>query len=269
MTLRSLAGPAAALFLATGCLAVGSQETLHQVTPQRPTVSSDTNTVPGGALELESGVTWDPGDLVDTPNTLKYGLAPGTEASIGFSPLVYAELPGEDGFGISDLFLGIRHRFVDGADGRPSYAFLARTKLPTADEGEGLGTGEIDFRLALIASFGYGPIGLTSYYEAGFLGEINGDDTDLEHTLALAATGPQKGALGTFAELATIYSPERDFEAGLITTGITWSDRPDQVLDAGLVIGFGNDGPDLQFVVGMTRALGQARELSRSLRRRN
>ena len=50
----------------------GCAELSESITrPQRPTVSSDTNTTRAGHLELEAGGDVDPGDFFTTPVTLK------------------------------------------------------------------------------------------------------------------------------------------------------------------------------------------------------
>lgn len=227
------------------------------VTPQRPTLSSNTATTARGTYELEAGVALDPGDSLDTPVVLKYGLEEATEVFAGWSPLRLVDRPGDDGEGIGDLVLGLRHRLSEETEDRPATAVQAAIKLPTADEDQGLGTGEADFFLAGIASRTVGTVPLTGYYQLGLLGEQDGDGADLQHALALAAGFPLEGRFDAFAELAAVLEPENDFDAVFTTLGLTYLLQPGQVADVSVVLGLDRDAPDYVLQVGFTQNLGR------------
>jgi hypothetical protein len=224
--------------------------------PQRPTVSSDTGTTAHETFELEAGVTVDPGDLVSLPTSLKYGLTEQTEVFATWSPLDYLQLPGEDQVGPGDLVLGARSRFAEQTDGRPSFAIQSQVKLPTANDSEGLGTGELDFSLAGIATRAFEDVTVTGYLQVDVLGDPAGG-TDLGQKVAVAAARGLPDDVGVFAEVAGIFVPEKDDTQGLATLGATYTLSPALVLDAGVVLGFGDDAPDVHFLVGFTRNLGK------------
>ena len=245
-----------ALFLAlTGCKTLIHDDIT--ATPQRPTVSSDTSTTAEGTAELESGVAIDPGDSRDIPLTLKIGLNDRTELFTSWSPYQKVDLPGTDGRGPGDVFIGTRTRLFEEKESRPSGALQLQTKLPAADEDEGLGSGEVDFFGAGILTKNLGPVTTTGFYQLGFLGEVDDDGTDLEHTFAIAASTSIGDGFSVFGEAAGIFTPEADDEQVFATTGIAFSPGSSIVFDAAVVTGLSDDAPDFQILFGVTTNLGR------------
>jgi len=237
-----------------GCAAVRDGAT---ATPQRPTFSSDTNTTAEGTFEVELGVVVDPGDSFGSPVTLKHGLGERTEVFVGSSPYSHVELPGDDGRGLGDLFVGGRHRVWEG-EGGESAAVQIATKLPTADEDDGLGSGETDFFTAGILSGGLGAAGSwTAYGELGWLGDPAGAGTDEQQLVALAVGHALAGEWGAFGELTGISTPGSDDPAFLIL-GLARSFGPSVVADLSVALGLNEDAPDAQLLVGLTTNLGPA-----------
>jgi hypothetical protein len=226
------------------------------VTPQRPTVSYDTSTTAPGTFELETGVTVDYSDAVDSPNTLKYGTADGTELFVGWSPLQYVVVPGQDAEGSGDVALGTRHRIVDAGDGTPSAALVLIGKLPTASSSQGLGTGEVDVLVGGILNQQFGPVNANAFYQYGALGNPNGGGTSSAHTVTLTAGTGITDHIGGFCELAAILVPSQDIESVFTIVGATFAAEPWLVFDAGAVVGLSDDAPDLQLFVGCTYNLG-------------
>jgi len=246
----------ALLFAATlvSCASTGGEE--FQVTPQRPTVSSDTNTTAQGTLELEAGGAFDPGDSFDSPMLLKYGSGESTEVVLGVSPLRWVDRPGDDGLGFGDLQLGARHRFMEASDRGPAGAVLGLVKLPTAREEDGLGTGELDASLAGILTQDLDGYVGTFYYSLDFLGDPTGG-TDLGHTLALAGSLPPLGKLGGFGELSMRYVRPLDDEVLSWLMGATYTVSPSLVFDAAVAFGLTSDAPDAVLIFGLTRNFGR------------
>lgn len=251
--LRILVVVAAAVL--SGCAGFFPQSA--QVTPQRPTFSSNTATTAEGTLELEAGGAIDPGDSIDTPLVAKWGTGPGTELFAGWSPLQYLERPGPDGLGVSDLVLGTRHRFIEEGDGTPSMAVQLATKLPSGDSSEGLSTDQIDFNLAAILTQTFGSLEATVYYNAGFLGQGVGDP-NLQHLLALAAGLPINDRIGAFGELTGIIEHERSLEEYYFIGGATYSSEPGVMFDLGARIGLNDDAADFALLFGFTTNFGPA-----------
>ncbi len=223
-----------------------------QVTPQRPTFSSGTTTTASGTVEIEAGLTVDPGDSVDVPTNTKVGLSEQTELFLGWSPYRHLDLRGPDGNGPSDLLVGTRHRFLDETDTRPAAALQLATKLPTGSTREGLSSGEVDFFAAGIVSKDFETVSLTGFYQLGVLGESNDDAVDVEHGLALALGVPILEELGAFAELAGVFTPEQNFDSVFTTVGVAYALSESLVLDGAFAVGLNDDAPDFQVLVGLT-----------------
>ena len=228
-------------------------------TPQRPTFSADTNTTAHQTFELEAGGNYDPGDSVDTPITMKYGAGVATETFIGWSPYIKLDRSGmTDERGSGDVVLGTRHRFHDPTEDLPfSSAVQFTTKLPTASENKGIGSGEYDFTGAGILSGTLGSWGWTTYYELGMLGQEDGSGHDTRHSLALSAGTPLTDQLGAFGEIAAQRVRAQSENPVFTTFGMTYSDTPGAIWDAGMVVGLNDDAVDAQFVIGLTRNLGR------------
>lgn len=225
------------------------------VSPQRPTLSSDTNVAADGTVELESGVAWDPHDVLDVPISLRFGVAPETEAFLNISPLSITRLPGKDAHGFSDPEIGVRSRLSHDPDG-VSTAVQASVKLPVSDRDEGLSTGEADAYLAGIVTGRAGPVSLLGYYRLGALGERRGG-VDVEHAAALNAGLGLTDRLGCYAELAGQFVPEQDLHSVFLIAGMNYVLDNGSILDWGVQTGLSEDAPHSRALVGWTVNLGR------------
>ena len=225
------------------------------VSPQRPTLSSDTNVAADGTVELETGVAWDPHDVLDVPISLRFGVAPETEAFLNISPLSITRLPGKDAHGFSDPEIGVRRRLSHDPDG-VSTAVQASVKLPVSDRDEGLSTGEADAYVAGIVSGSAGPVSLLGYYRLGALGERRGG-VDVEHAAAFNAGLGLTDRLGCYAELAGQFVPEQDLHSVFLIAGMNYVLDNGSVLDWGVQTGLSEDAPHSRALVGWTVNLGR------------
>lgn len=225
-------------------------------TPQRPTLSTDTSTTASGTLELETGLALDPGDRLGTPSALKLGLDEHSEVFLGFEPWIVLDVPGRDERGFGDLVLGYRRRFVEPLGDRPALAYLASIKAPTADENDGLGSGETDLVAALAATWSDVVWTRTGYLQFGLLGDPDGG-TVLQSAASFTAGYALADDISAFGELAALVTPEVDDEQLLLTLGLARAWSPGRIVDVGIVLGAGEDAPDLQLLVGTTINLGR------------
>jgi hypothetical protein len=249
--------PLHALLLApllTACTVDRAYQT--SATPQRPTVSYDTHTTATGTVELEAGFAIDPNDRFGSPALLKYGVDERTELFLGFEPYVTVDRPGSDGHGFGDLMPGIRRRVMDQDGSTPAAAYLVAAKIPTADEDEGIGTGEVDLFAAGIVGWDDAAWSAYGMYQLGLLGEPTDGGTDLQHVLTAAGSRPIDNRLSAFGELAFLWTPEQDDEDLLGTLGIAYAYQPGMVFDLGLTLGLSQDAPDAVFQIGTTINFG-------------
>lgn len=250
MTLREIVACLGPCALGACSLVPG---TSAPATPQRPTLSSDTNTTPHGLVELELGVARDDGVSLDSPLTLKLGSGPRTELALGWSPFLRRRDTGGAEEGPGDVVVGLRHRLADGAP--TSYALQALVKVPTARDPE-LGTGEVDAQLAAIASRSFGDLSGTLYYAAGVVGDPAGGSAP-SHSGALALSHPVADTVAAFGEVAGVLVPEQDAETVFTTLGFAWTRDPSLVFDVGVVLGLSDEAADWQVLVGLTRNFGR------------
>ncbi len=245
------------LLLAGACIGPGdsADAVVHN---QRPFISSDSRTTPAQHMEIETGAQIDPGDRVDTPTFLKYGLGPRSEVFAGLSPYSMVDhdevLP--DGSGLGDSWVGLRHRLRDRDMYYPGVGFELKTKLPTAKPSKGIGTGEMDFFGSINGTQTYRGADVTGYYQLGLLGEIEAAGTDLEHTGAIQARSPFDQRLTGLGEVAFVWAPERDREELTLLLGTSYLLDSYTLFDIGLRLGLTSDAPELQLVFGLSRTLG-------------
>ena len=226
-------------------------------TPQRPTVSFDTNTTAIDTFEIETGLTVDPDDSLDTATTLKYGAGEQTELFIGWSPRQVIQLPGPDVRGPSDVVLGTRHQLWAGDADTPSAAVVVTGKLPTASRSNGLSSGEIDLRFGAILNHQFGSTNANAFYQYGALGNAAGAGTISEHTGTLTAGWSINDRIGSFVELAGVAIPSQNLESLFVILGATYAASTSTILDAGVTVGLSTDAPDLQLFVGLTHNFGR------------
>lgn len=253
---RSVAQVAAAALVA-GLLAAA------EVRAGRPLTIDDAEPVEQGHWELEAGLGYFEDPVVrhfDFPLGLTYGLLPRLEVGVGAGGQVEhrQEIAGErdvaSGFG--DLFLGAKWKVLDQERWWADQALAFTLKLPTADEDQGLGTGETDVDLTWIltrsitdkanlhVNVGYawtgddGEAGYDDILHYGVAMDYQLTDT-LQPVLELAAQTPLNDG--------------NDTAAG-VNGGIRWQVRDNLTLDAAIGTRVYGDWPDLTATVGFTWA---------------
>lgn len=125
----------------------------------RPLTIDDTDPVAYGQFELEAGIAYahaSDARHLEYPVGLAYGLMPRLEISVGYGAQREKRRTGTGGWehaaSQSDTALGAKWLIASETQLRPRIALAATVTLPTASEHEGLGSGERDADLLLIAS---------------------------------------------------------------------------------------------------------------------
>lgn len=238
-------------------------------TPQRPRISKNTKTTAEDSIELEAGLHWDPNDFLDSPVTLKYGLTDSMEYFIETAPIRVVDLPGGNESGFGDVAFGLRHRFNDGEDGGPKFAYEAVGKIPTGDEPDGRGTGGRDLRLPTFISGG------TDFRLAGIVEQSQGDvdivgygalqangssfgGTVYQLMLASHAAMPITDADTVFAEIVGTFTEGASSEF-LAQAGIYRRVAANMTADAAFGLGLEQDAPAFFIMLGLTTNFGYVR----------
>lgn len=232
----------------------------------RPMAIDDADPVDPGLCEFEAGAAYDqaPGcKHWDIPFGLTYGLVQGVEVGAGFGGQMEerTELLDERGTedhvcekGIGDLMIGAKWQFTESWPAKTRQALAAGVKLPTADEANGLGSGETDSDLTWIASRAIGEktgIHLNLGYSL-----IGGEDSDVLHYGA-AVDYQLANEIQWVGEIFA----EKELAGGtdtvaLFNTGLRWNPSDSVTLDIAGGSGFSDDGPDFMATVGLTWTFG-------------
>jgi len=237
----------------------------------RPLNIDDADPVDAGLFEAEAGAGYFRDSECrhwDLPFGLTYGLIEDVEVGVGFGGQFEkrSEVLGErrgsrhvHENGIGDLTFGAKWRFLSEAEWCPRQALVPSVKFPTADEDEGLGSGETDFDLTWIASKALTDK-LGAHVNAGysFIGQPAGEDVgDIVHYGA-ALDYQLCAALQWVGEVIA----EKELENGggmavEYNTGFRYALSGALVLDAAAGSRICGDGtPDFTGTVGLTWAFG-------------
>src|SRR5262245_28636669 len=260
--MRWLAGLWVSLLLWAPALAGDAPE----VAPDRPSVSTSTQTIAPGGVQLESGIQYASTHQAAAPDdrqgtvqaTLRVGLTPRLEARLEGAPLVWLRGTEEDtGFG--DLSVGVKYRFLDQAEGawRPSLGVEPFVKLPSASPP--IGSGRTDFGITGLISWDL-PRGLHLDANAG-VAAISQSDPDgflVQATTSASLSKNITKGLSVYVELFFASPAEHGdrnslgFDTGAVylltrrlaldaAVGTTLTGRgPDYVMRAGLSVLFGH-----------------------------
>lgn len=123
--------------------------------PDRPDVTNSPHIVAAGLLQIEMGVTRIRSDAersnLSTPLSARIGIADWIEARISGDGFVLVRDSTGSVSGIGNVQLGAKMRLHADADGVPIVSLLPVVTLPVASESKGLGSGQADFAIALLA----------------------------------------------------------------------------------------------------------------------
>jgi hypothetical protein len=173
--------------------------------PNRPTVANPADITQYGILELEYG--WErawPGagaNVNDTPGLLKFGLLCDIELRWNSTSYIWQEEPTGAAQGIGDNLFGAQVRFYKQTRRVPSLAVSYSGKFPSASATKGLGSGQVDHSITLLASKDV--LGTHFDVNATFflIGRTSASGYDRNAQFNFSLSHPIRGKLGFTAEL--------------------------------------------------------------------
>jgi hypothetical protein len=226
----------------------------------RPLITNDAEALEHGKFQLELGVAYlndDSCHNFDIPVALTYGLVPNLEIGIGYGGQV-AERDCGDGrtafeAGFSDVDLGFKWKVLDQERWLLSQAIAGAIKIPTADDDEGWGTGEVDYDLTWI-------ITRQINEELGVLfnlGYTHLGDTDVEEFSDVLHYGPAvtyqlTPTLQPVAEIVLETPLDGGKTAAGANAGIRWQVHETLMLDTAIGTKVAGDWPHWIATVGLT-----------------
>lgn len=132
--------------------------------PSRPTVSNATDTTQCGAVELEYG--WERQWVStgthqsDLSGGLRVGLTPSLDFHWSSTDFLSMVSPGAAHSGFGDSWLGLKYRLSRQYKHVPSFGMFYQAKVPSADDKNGMGTGQVDHAISFLASKDIGRVHL-------------------------------------------------------------------------------------------------------------
>lgn len=221
--------------------------------PMRSKDSTDTDVRPAkGDFEIEGGVESEPGDAFASPYELRLGIAELTEVFLAGSVYDWESRSGPNAHGFGDMVFGLRNQVISETDDTPAFLLEAATKLPTADESDGFGSGEVDFGGAFAISKTFDGTFLNASYGLTFLGDPDDDDGNLEHSFGLLAARFLREDIFVFGELFTRIVAADNDEQVIANFGTGWFIKEDVILDFGFDLPLSTDAPDFSMTTGIT-----------------
>lgn len=253
----------AALLVLMVVTAVEAQET-EPLSSDRPGIGTSAETVPRGALQLETGFDYSRERRAGEPaqrrsslaTTLRFGLFDGVELRIDGEPVVGLR-GAEDATSVGDFVLGAKLRLLDGAEGllRPTLSLLPAVKLPTAPEP--IGTERADFILLGLASFNFGAVGVDLNAGVAALGQRDPEGYLIQALLVATVTGDVTDKLKVFGELFYTSPSDRDGDDVVgASAGVIYGLTRTVALDAAFITTFAGRGPDYRIQAGITIRFG-------------
>jgi hypothetical protein len=251
-----------ALLCVSGVWAV--EDVPSKVAPDRPDVSNSTETVPLGALQIETGLEYARSSVADGPDerrlaaqaTIRTGLTDRLEVRLEGEPLVRLRQE-QDDTGIGDLDLGLKYRFFDPPEGQwwPSLGVQPFIKVPVAKTP--IGSARTDFGLLALATQEL-PWQLSLDVNAGLVavGQPHGY---LLQALASASVSREfTERLSPFVEVFFASRDERDGRDTLgLDAGVIYFLTRRLALDAAMAAAFRGNGPDYAFRAGFSLRIGR------------
>lgn len=239
---------------------------------ERPTFTWMPHVAGLGRIVAETGVEFalEDGERLNgrtftVPTLVRYGASEALEVFVKTDALIDRrgedpETGGDiDALGLGDLTLGTKWGMLRDEGLLPSVGSIGLWKLPTADDGDGLGSGEGD--LYFLTAFGKGfgdSFALFANLGLGFISDTEEQNAFLMRKVAAAEGRLQLGSVTLLGEI--VWMSQIQPQAGVETTarvGAAVFVTGDFRLDAGLRIGLSEEAEDFAFTIGVSIALGR------------
>ena len=180
------------------------------------------------------------------PVTVTYGFNDKLEGGLAAPVLMNVNpdnLSSESGFG--DLNMSVKYAFQEETGDMPAMAFGGRLKLPTADDGKGLGTGDTDFGIFGTLDKMIG--GIRGLLDVEYV--FRGGSLENEVNYAVGVEIPYSDTVGFTIELLDQGAITSEYLFGDILMGAVNFDMPPS-MNFGFNLGVGLNKPSTDFMFG-------------------
>jgi hypothetical protein len=221
----------------------------------RPLTTEDTGTLDPGKVELELGVDYSKDGsaeawLLPGGPSLNVGLLPRLEVTIGtaFILLSPEREPTRAGFG--DILVRLKGRFFDEGPASPALMAAVTVRLPTGDQGRGLGEKEVDVQALTAASKMFGPVTLTA--NAGYTFVTRDRTLDVVNLNASVEVGVTRAWSVVGEVVSELTTNHRSDDRVVLRAGTVYALSERVRLDAAVGFGTTRASPDVLLTVGVT-----------------
>jgi hypothetical protein len=229
--------------------------------PNRPTVANPADITQYGVLELEYGWdrVWPEGDAHQTSfgGLLKFGLLCDVELRWTTTSFQWQTDRSGTESGIGDNWIGPQVRIYRQTRRVPTIAFGYAVKIPSASSERGLGSGEVDHALTLLASKDIAGFHFDFNETHFWIGQGGGGGFGQNDQLNLAFSHKIRGPLqftGEFYGDTQLDSFAPGFASSL--WALTYTITPRLVIDGGFEGGITSGGPHRHAFFGATYSIG-------------
>ena len=235
----------------------------------RPHIGTGPHVVAPGQVQFELGGQWQHSEDVrsfSSPVLVRIGLVDRVEARVASDGLLTRDGPAADARGIGNAQLGVKIRLLGGAD-EPYLSVMPAVNLGLASRDKGLGSGESDTTVTVLAGHALGArLHGEVNYAIGGIGDPAGRFA--QHLITGAVVHQTTPRLQSYVEAAWWSRQARGGGAvSFIDYGLIFALLPRVLVDAGAFTGVTAATPDyglftgLSFAVGPDRARSAARRL--------
>lgn len=238
----------------------------QDINPDRPDLTTSAETVPPGAIQIETGVEYQRARVAGGPTgqqaaaqiALRAGLTPALEISLEGQPFVWQRAGRQDS-GSGDYTLGLKYRLRAPAadDAGPALSVKPFVKLPTASEP--IGSERVDAGALLLMTLGlpWG-MGLDANAGAAALGQTRPGGFLPQGIASVSLSWAATDRLSTITEVFYSTKEERDGRHSLrATLALAFRLTPRVALDAGVRTTLTGQGPDWSALAGLSVRLGR------------
>jgi hypothetical protein len=193
----------------------------------------------------------------DLSGGLRFGITPNLDFHWSSSDFVHLMNGDGDRTGFGDSWLGLRYRFLKQTKRHPSLGLFYAAKVPSASEALGLGSGQVDHSISLLASKDVRKLHFDFNLIELLIGRPTASGVDHNTGFALATWLPVTRRLSVVLEPYGYTALNESTPAFASTTlGFNYRVQPRLYLDSGLDVGVTAGAPHKRVFVGVTYALG-------------
>jgi len=246
----------------------------EHINPDQPDVTNGTHIVSIGLVQVELGgiYTHNTTSLHSggTPFTVRVGLTDWVEARIGADGLLTQTADGVPASGFGNVQLGAKLRLWAKPGGIPAMSVLPTVNLPSASREKGLGSGSVDFGIAVLTGTDIGPRGhIDVNYGIASIGPDSGLPRFSQHLLSTSISAAATARWNPYIEVFWFSRTEADQRSeASFDGGAIYEIGPRLAIDGGVQAGVSGPAAGLAVFGGVSIVFGPGPDAVHARQRR-